>query len=112
MNIGGKPFNPGRLRTTVTLLRRTTSTGPYKRPTYESAGNVLVEWKNVHGSEVWAATAVQAVRPATITMRYVDGFDTTWAIQLDGEIFDVVSVDDIENRHELLEVKVKASIGG
>jgi hypothetical protein len=62
---------------------------------------------NVHGSEVWNAELVQAEEPATVMIRYLAGLDRTCSVVKNGKRFEIVSIDDIQDRHELMELKVK-----
>lgn len=110
----GKPFNPGELRTRITLLRPSVSveTGGFTVPGYETDGEVWTRWQNAHGAEVWAAQAVQAVAPATVLMRYRAEIDTTWRVQLGEAVYEIVSLDNLFQRGELLELKVRRVVNG
>ncbi len=116
MKIGGTPFNPGDLRTTITLLQPVVSSnaGGFKVPTYTAAtsGTVLSDWRNAHGSEAWAAAAIQATRAATVRIRYRADVAMTWRVQKGSEVFEIVSMDNIGERGEILELKVRAVVGG
>ncbi|NMC84293.1 MAG: phage head closure protein [Anaerolineaceae bacterium] len=115
MILNGRVFNPGEMRTTITLENRSvsTETGGFKSPTWTPIVCVRAKWINAHGSEVWAADAVQAQQPATVTMRYQAGFDSTCAVTKDEKRFEVIgSVDDIENRHEYMQFKVRLMRNG
>ena len=108
MIIGNKPTNPGELRTPVTLLKRTifTDAGGFQAQSVETIAAAWARWENVHGSEAWAASAV-ATEAATVLIRYRAGLDETCLVRMDGTIYEVVSMDDIQQRHEYLELKVK-----
>ncbi len=114
MILNGKPFNPGELRTKITLKSRSvsTETGGFQRPSYTTTADIWAKWVNVHGSEVWAAESVQAIRPATVTIRYRADIDVTSAIEKDGVLYQIVSIDDVQNRHEYMELKVQAVRNG
>ncbi len=114
MKINEKPFNPGELRTLVTLKSRTVSTdaGGFPKPTWSTIAAVYAKWENVHGSEAWTADSVGAESAATVTIRYRTGIDTTCAVELDGKIWEIVSIDDIRQRGELLELKVRRMRSG
>jgi SPP1 family predicted phage head-tail adaptor len=109
MILNGKPINPGELRTQITLYSRalTTEAGGFQVPDLEEIAEVWARWTNVHGSEVWAAQSVQAEGPATILIRYRDGLDTTCVVAKGDQLYEIVSIDDIQNRHEYMELKVK-----
>ena len=109
MILSGKPINPGELRTSVVLKTRTvsTETGGFQKPTWSTLATVWARWTNVHGQEVWTAESVQALQPATVLIRYRTGLDTTCAVLLGSILYEIVSIDDIQERHEYLELKVK-----
>ena len=114
MILGGRVINPGDLRTRITLKARavSTETGGFQRPTWPTTIAVVwAKWNNVHGSEVWAADANQVTQPATALIRYRADVDETCAVDREGKIYEVVSVDDIENRHEFMELALKAVRG-
>lgn len=106
--------NPGELRTEIVIKQRTVTSGAggFSSESYTTLATVLCRWVNAHGSEVWAAEAVQAVQPATVLIRYLSGVDTTCIVTLGGVAYKVVSVDDIHNRHEWMELKVQRMVNG
>ena len=109
MVINGKPINPGDLRTRITLQRRTTTAdaGGFMVPAWATLAVVWARWTNVHGSEVWAAQAMGAEQPATALIRYYSGLDPTCAVLLGTVQYEIVSLDDIQDRHEWVELKVR-----
>lgn len=109
MNLNGTPTNPGELRVQITLQSRTSTenSGGFTEPEWSTIATVWAKWQNVHGSEVWAAQMVQANAPATVLIRYLTGLDTTCAVLKGSDQYEIVSVDDIQERHEYLELKVK-----
>lgn len=112
MKIGDKTFNPGEMNVRITLLRRENVTGPggHRRPNYVPVKTVWAKWVNAHGTEAWVASGQQVISPATVTIRYL-AMDETWAVQKGGEVFEVVSMDNIREKNELLELNVKKVIG-
>lgn len=109
MKINDKPFNPGELRTSVVLKKRTVSTGTggFQTPVWVTLASVFCKWVNAHGSETWTADAAGAESPATVTIRHRSDVDTTCAIEKDGKLWEIVSMDNIREMGELLELKVK-----
>ncbi len=110
MIIGNRVTNPGELRTPVRLLGATTivtDAGGAQRPSRTELGTVLAKWIGVHGNEVWASQAMKAEKLATVTIRYRADVDETCTVELDGEEYEIISIDDIEKRHEWIEMKVK-----
>lgn len=114
MNLNGKTFNPGELRTLISLQQRaiTTGSGGFQVPDWETIGSVYAKWENAHGSEVWAADSAGAEQPATVTIRYQEDLDTTCAVLLNGVRFEIISIDDIRQRGELMELKVRRMRSG
>lgn len=114
MNLNGRMINPGDLRTPITLLGRAifTDVGGFQSPTRPTIAIVMSKWTGVHGSEAWTAQTVQAQRAATVLIRYRDDMDETCAVQLSNDVYEIVSMDDIEARHEYLELKVKLARAG
>lgn len=109
MIIGNKPTNPGDLRTQITLLKRTVTTGDggFQTSGTTTIGMAWARWENVHGSEVWNAAALNAVAPATVLIRYNSQVDQSCLVQKGSDVYEVVSVDDIRERHEYMELKVR-----
>ena len=114
MNLNGKTTNPGELRTSIVLERATLveGAGGFKKKTFATIATVLARWKNVHGAEVWAAESIQAAQPATVLIRYRADVDVTCAVSRGAERYQIVSMDDIENRHEYIEMKVSRLVNG
>ncbi len=98
----------------VTLQSRTVSkdAGGFEKPTWTTIAEVWSKWVNVHGSEAWAAQSVQAEQPATVTIRYRSGIDTTCSLLKGSDRFEITSIDDLRERHEYLELKVKRNRSG
>jgi SPP1 family predicted phage head-tail adaptor len=109
MKINEKPVNPGELRTPVTLKRRTviTDAGGFKKEVYTSISSLYARWQNVHGSEVWTADMAGAIAPATVLIRFVPGLDESCVVEKDGQIYEIVSMDNIMERNEYIELKVR-----
>jgi SPP1 family predicted phage head-tail adaptor len=104
----------GELRTRITLQSRsnTTNAGGFQSPSWATIADVWAKWDNAHGSEVWAAQSVQAEAPATVTVRYRTGLDTTCAVFKGSDRYEIISIDDIHDRHVWLELKVRKMRSG
>jgi len=102
------------MRTRITLQQRTVTSGDggFQTPGWSTLASVWAKWTNVHGSEVWAAQSVQAEQPATVLIRYLAGLDTTCAVLKGSDRFEIVSIDDIQERNEYLELKVQRMRSG
>ena len=114
MNLNGTPTNPGQMRTSVTLQRRTATSddGGFMIPAWADIAVVWAKWVNVHGSEAWAAYTAQAGQAATVTIRYRAGVDLTCAVLKGTDRYEIISMDDIQERHEYIELKVKRMAEG
>jgi SPP1 family predicted phage head-tail adaptor len=109
VNLNGRTTNPGELRTQIALQTRTVIERPggYQNAAWTSQATVWSRWENAHGAEVWAAQSVQAEAPATVLIRYYAGVDPTWSVLKGADRYEIVSVDDIQERHEYMELKVR-----
>jgi len=112
--IGGRVFNPGELRTSIVLERRdvSTETGGFKKPNWSAITTVKAKWINAHGNESRQAAIQDVASPATVLIRYQAGLDTTCAVSKDGVRYEIVSVDDIQERHEYMELIVRRMKAG
>lgn len=134
MLINGKPFNPGELKTPVVLAKKmlTKDAGGFQKDEYEFIAELKAKWVNVHGNEAWLANAQGAIKGATVTVRYRSDVDETCVIVLGstveevindedvltgwtftgGVIFEIVSMDNIQQLNEYIEFKVKTVKAG
>ena len=71
--------------------------------------SVHCRWVNAHGSEVYDAKQAGVTEPATLTLRYTPKITTTCLIYCgkDPRPYEVVSLNDVEDRHAWLEVRVQ-----
>lgn len=113
MKLNGNVFNPGEMRTSITLQTPTITKSPggAQVVTWTTLATVWAKWTNVHGSEVWQSQAVQANSPATVLIRYRSDVDATCSILKGTDRYDIVSPDNIQERGEYLELKVKRTKG-
>jgi len=67
------------------------------------------KWVNAYGTEALTAMQLQIQEPATLTMRYSPAIQPDHLIYRIGDPvpFEIVSVNDVEERHRWLEVKVR-----
>lgn len=70
---------------------------------------VKCKWVNAHGTETFTTMQLQLREPATITCRYTPLINEKLVVRKenDPEPYEVISVDDVENRHKWLEIKVQ-----
>ena len=114
-----KQANAGELRTLVYFRKVIKETDEEGRARvreegvfYDSAGRevpVHCKWVNAHGAEVFSAMQLQLRQPATLTMRYSPRIQPTMLVYKgrDPVPYEVISVDDVEDRHRWLEVTVQ-----
>lgn len=71
--------------------------------------SIHCKWVNAHGSEIYEAKQAGVTEPATLTMRYTAKITTTCLIYRgsDPAPYEVVSLNDVENRHTWLEIRVQ-----
>ena len=100
----------GELRTKIQIQSRTKGVNSNGIET-SAWTTVLVrhcKWVNAHGSEVFDAKQAGLSEVATLTMRYTDALTPTCRVLKgdDPKPYEVISVNDAEDRHIWLEVKV------
>lgn len=66
------------------------------------------KWVNAYGREVYDAKQAGVEEPATLTLRYTPKISTICKVYRDNDPtpYEVISLNDVENRHIWLEVKV------
>jgi SPP1 family predicted phage head-tail adaptor len=115
MNLSGRTTNPGELNTQISVYERTTTTGAGGFQV-RSAGDKLCDcwarWENVHGAEVWAAATVEAQKAATVLIRYDASIDETCLILKGSKTYEIVSMDNLRERNEYIELKVRLMVEG
>ena len=78
---------------------------------YDAQGREIVyhcKWVNAYGSEVFSAKQQLLKASATLTMRYSPKIKIDQLIYKvgDPEPWEIISINDVEDRHQWLEVKV------
>jgi hypothetical protein len=71
---------------------------------------VMCKWVNAHGTEALTAASMKLRDPATLTTRYSPPLEDVTLILYragDPKPYSVISVDNIEQRNEWLEIKVQ-----
>ncbi len=108
MKIGNNVTNPGELRTSIVLKSRTVTidAGGFQVPGWSTIATVWAKWTNVHGQEAWIAQTAQAGQAATLLIRYRSDVDPTYAVFKGSDRWDIVSMDNIGERNEYIELKV------
>lgn len=116
-----KRANPGEMRTPVIVEAPNRGVNENGYPT-EGWKNVFgdsvvyCKWVNVHGKEVFEALSIDLKNPATLTMRYSPKItgecrilkaEDKEARYKDQLAYEIISIDDVDMRHEWLEIKVE-----
>lgn len=100
----------------ITIQRKVKQgTGSFAPTEWKDICTVWANWVNVHGSEVWAADSVQALKPATVTIRYSEitaDIDEKYRLVYKGKAYEIVSADNIKERNRFIELKVRAAVNG
>jgi len=115
MNLGGRPTNPGELRTAISIYNRAVTTGAdgcQVQSAGTKIGDFWARWENVHGAEVWAAQSVAAQKPATVLIRYDASIDETCLVLKGSDYYEIVSMDNLRERGEYIELKVRKFVEG
>jgi len=109
MILNGKTINPSEMRTQVSLCSRAVAAdaGGFQTLTWTTQATVWAKWTNAHGVEALEAQAAGAGLNARALIRYYAGLDTTWSVLKGAERWQIVSVDDIQERHEYMELLLR-----
>lgn len=115
-----KYANAGELRTPVKFVRvdKTDDSAGYQVPTeinvFGTDENneeiyLRVKWVNSHGTEVFSAAKLEIQQPAILTCRYSPLINDTLLVYKKGDPqpYEIVSCDDVEEKHRWLEIAVK-----
>lgn len=114
-----KQARAGELRTPVYFRRLIKASGSdgraRQREEYvftDGAGQerpVHCKWVNAHGTEVFAAMQLKIREPAALTMRYSPLIEPSMLVYKgrDPRPYEIVSVDNVEERGRWLEIKVQ-----
>lgn len=116
-----KNARAGDLRTKITVWEHAPFGGPVEVDAdgYPVGGRanpvgraLWCKWVNAYGAEVYAARQVGVEEPATLTMRYTPFVTPTCLIYRgeDKRPYEVIGVNDVEDLHVWLEVKVKRKV--
>jgi head-tail adaptor len=110
-----KYANAGELRTPIRFvaITRTVDSDGYPTEVETEVIKTNCKWVNVHGTEVFTAMQQQLKEPATITMRYSPLINQKLIVYkgTDAEPYEVISIDDVEDRHRWLEIEVQRKSG-
>jgi len=121
-----KICDAGELRTAIRIVRPVHQRDRTGTPVYDEEGHPVTEmvnvfgcgqvrhckWTNAWGSEVYAAEQAGALEPATLTMRFARCVTPDCLIYkgCDPRPYEVISIDDVDDRHQWLAIKVKRQV--
>jgi SPP1 family predicted phage head-tail adaptor len=99
----------GEMRHRITIQRVTISTNDngYEMETPELIKEVWAKVSNLHGSEFFAAKAIQAENTVKFTVRYMSGLDQSMQILFQGKVYNITAIDNIKYRNEYIEILAK-----
>lgn len=114
-----KGANAGELNTAVffvKLVKETDKDGfqvPKEENVFGTDLPVYGKWVNVHGTEVFTAMQLELREPVTFTTRYSPKLcDVALTVYRKGDAapYEVISIDNVENRNEWLEMKLQRKV--
>jgi head-tail adaptor len=113
MNLNGRITNPGELRTPVQFQNPTVTkdAGGAQQVSWSALDTAYVKIVNAHGVEAVTSDTLKNVQRATWTRRYNASVTNLTSGLLNGQRWQVISVDDIQNRHEYMELVVERALG-
>lgn len=71
---------------------------------WKDKATVWASIKNLHGGEFFQAQAVNSKATCKMRIRYIKGLDTNMRIKYNEKSYNIVYLDDINERHEYIEV--------
>lgn len=113
-----KNANAGELRTPVFFMRIDRKEDAEAYPSEKEVNvfgdgkSVRVKWVNAHGSDSFIALQMKLREPATITCRYSPKITADLVVYRgnDPNPFEVISIDNVEERNQWLEIKVQRKV--
>ena len=115
-------INAGDLNARIRIqCKKSSGSGSFKKEEWVDIGNKSssdppryknAKWVGVHDSEAWIAESVQAERAATVTVRFDKRINEACRVLYGDLVYEIISMDDISQLHQWLEMKVKASVNG
>lgn len=110
-----KYANAGELRTAVYFVGVMRGTdeegypGEVEENVFGEGKYVLAKWVNAHGTETFTAMQLELREPATLTVRWSPLIHEKLLVYKAGdpEPYEVISIDNVEERNVWLEIKVQ-----
>lgn len=100
------------LRTRITFQSPTISkdAGGAQSQSYTNIGThptVWAQWINDHGQESVASDAVTSAQRATVRVRQRTDILETWRVVKDGENWQILSIDPVQDKNRWVELRVE-----
>lgn len=109
-----KDARAGELRTKIVVQEAETgvNSNGIEGEAWRDAATLYCKWVNAYGKEVFDAKQAGLSEFATLTMRYTDKVTPTCRVfkGSDPRPYEIISVNDVEDRHVWLEVKVHRKV--
>lgn len=107
-------INPGHLRTPIDIYgKAATGTGGFKTGAYTKLFSCGSQWVNAHGQDSIIADSNQVQKIATVTVRYDSRITEMCRVYLGTAVYEIVTgIDNIRNRNEWMQFKVRAVVSG
>lgn len=108
--------DPGAMRTWIQVIKRriTKDKDGYELVEREKGLRTRVRWVNARGanenrfsSTQNTDTAKRVVEVATVTMRYTDKVSITDEIEKDGEIYEIIAMNNVNDRRRYLKLDLQ-----
>lgn len=99
-----------RTRITFQVPTITKDAGGAQKTTWANIGTtptVWAQWINDHGSELVLTEAQASVQRATVRVRHRSDIVETWRVVKDGETWQVLSIDPVQDRNRWVELRVE-----
>jgi SPP1 family predicted phage head-tail adaptor len=68
---------------------------------------VWARWTNEHGQEAVQNDSARSAQRATVTIRYRSDVNTNWQVLKDGEAWQILSIDQVQDRNRYVEMVVE-----
>jgi len=114
-----KSVSAGEMRTRITVKKptRTIGTNGFPVETWTAVFSTYVrcKWVSAHGSDVLENNRLDMGQTATITLRYTALIDETCRVwretdTTDAQAWEIVSINDPEDRHAFLEITLRRAV--
>ena len=102
-------LHAGSIRNRAEFLQRTvTFAHGISKESWETAFTCWCAVEPLSGREFWEAAAVNRENEVRFTIRFCRDVTPEMRIRLDGVVYDITSILDKNNRHEVLEIMARS----